>query len=580
MNQMNYNTIWPPQPPILPFMDDRALGMLHNQLGLSMSMAELRTCRDYYLRTKRSPLTEELLLLDHWVVSQRRHPHNLCLAEMTTQSKTVADIFADVMLRRRQLMEDTQRPVSLQEIADIAEQYLKKAETRVTPFSSVSVYFTAHRKLLLESEFSTSTASTGKEASDIAIGIRPSGSQSGGSTRVGDSIYAILAPEEEPQSIFEESLTAYAGAPAVQRSATAIHPLIREGLLSGLLHIADGLALNISAFRDPITLALEDLTTPLFGILFTVPAEKQNDIYQLAQSMELPIARIATVIGGKEIKIPQKDRNVITLHSDFLKSLTLPRLYNASVALDDSTAFSVTLSRIGTCTLNEQKHAVVKTEAEGDYSLAASLYGILLALLHGISAGADPKAMGLACHATLPQSSPTEISDSLALLLGIYRIQTEFELCGQPLQIEYAATEKPQLSATVLAPLPTCPISSCVTGNNTRIFYLEPLYTEDGLPDFRDLKKMLDYVKALHKDGHVLSVLPTGDDLLASLETMSRNTTVEFIGDKPIVSHIGGLLVEADTELQGALIAVTRTTPSIAEEAEESSSEDSVPKNM
>ncbi len=88
-------------------------------------------------------------------------------------------------------------------------------------------------------------------------------------------------------------------------------------------------------------------------------------------------------------------------------------------------------------------------------------------------------------------------------------------------------------------------------------FYLEPLYTADGLPDFDDLKKMLSYLEKLNRDGHILSMLPTGTDLLAALGRMSGEAVVEYLRRDHIPSRIGGLLVETDIHIQGTLIAKT-----------------------
>ena len=119
------------------------------------------------------------------------------------------------------------------------------------------------------------------------------------------------------------------------------------------------------------------------------------------------------------------------------------------------------------------------------------------------------------------------------------------------------ARSHPTLCAVALAPLPEATVSPFAVGGGTHIYYLEPHYTEDGIPDFADLKKLLGYLEHLIADKKALSIRPTGKDLLDDLTSMSRDTVVSYQFAEPIPSRIGGFLVETTDAIQGLLIGKT-----------------------
>lgn len=541
----------------LPFMDNRELENFLDQYSLTMSVAELRACRDHYrLLLHRSPKEDEIRLLDSLIGSERHQAKNLCLGEMTTESKLIADVFADVMARRPGVVEDLESPISLRQIADVANLYLNAAEKQVNPFSFSAAFFTKHRKLLLASSAYTSVASTGTLDNDISVGLKTA-LPDNESPAIGQHVYTIFATDDADET-FEERLSNFLSLADARKHLYAVTPVINEGVLESLLRMADGLTFNMGAYRDPLAPELLDLAAPAFGVAFAMKEASETVVLQLAQSMELRMRRVAAVVAGKTVTLRAKDQRTVTFYSDFLKNLTFPRAYSPTVVLPEGNAFDVELSRIGTCTLSKRKHAVIKTEACGENSFHAALYGVLYAFLHCVLIGASPLSTGIACHLTLPHASATRISESLAALLGLYKIQTEFELHGQPLCIDQGEQSHPSLSVVALAPLPKQSTPASAVGKESVIYYLEPLYTEDGIPDFADLKKMLDYVDKLNRDGHVLSAAPTSNDLAASLDSMSGDVRVTPVFDDNVRSRFGGILVESDIVLQGAVVAVVQ----------------------
>ena len=174
-------------------MDDQALESTRKNLGLSMSPAEFRACRNYYKNTlHKDPQIEELFLLEGLVAAASREPEYLRLSEMKTDSALIAEIFSDLMMRRRAVIEDLEHPSSLAELIGILNAYLSAIDKKKKPHSDIRVYFTQHRDLLLACAKSRLIASTGNRDLDVTIGIEPKSSPTENAIKRGDYVFAIL----------------------------------------------------------------------------------------------------------------------------------------------------------------------------------------------------------------------------------------------------------------------------------------------------------------------------------------------------------------------------------------------------
>ncbi len=545
-------------------MDEATLESTRKNLGLSMSPAEFRACRNYYKNTvHHDPEFEELFFLDGIVCAASREPQYLCLAEMKTDSDLIAEIFADLMKHRRAVASELERPASLSDLIGIMNSYLSAAGKKENPMGNVGVRFASHRELLLACDGFRLTASTGNGDRDVAVGVAADRPSANTAVKNGDYVFAILNTKNQDEN-FESRLAEFLCDNSVRSIAKKTIPLCEGGILQGLLRAADAMLLNTLALLDE-TDTLSTLTEPLIGALIVATPSSATDMLLLADEMGLHVVRAATVTAGNDIRIPTQN-GITVFRTSFLRALTLPRVYSAAVSEPVLDTPKVNLDRIGTCTLNGKKHAIVKTEAFGDGPFASALYATLYAFLLCLAAGANPCDVGIACHLSIPRPSPSRMGESLSAILGLYRAQAELGLYGNTPTVEQSNEEHPQLSVAALATLPEHPVPSAAIGGGTNIFYLEPLFGENGLIDFGDLKKMLEYVKKLIIDGHALAILPTSGDLLTDLQKMSRTASVEYLYDEPIPTRIGGLLIESNISIQGTAVAQTeRHAPSTEE---------------
>ena len=535
-----------------PFLTKESLAVLAKEEGLAMGVLGLQLCQEYYRSQKRDPSREELHLLDTVVADGYRSADSILISQFTTESTTVAETFADLLGRRSGAARASDKPLSLTALAELMESWLADRAKRERPEVGVGIRFSPYRDLLLAADGYSRTASSGNREDDISIGTKAKSYKGECKLSEGDYIYGIFASEKDA-AYGLQTLATFLTTPAVTQNTKVIKVAEERMLLPLLTELGCGLAINTEKATDGEETLLSALSRPRQGAILVASPERSADLLLEAQDAELHVYLLGKVTADETVSIPQ-EKAVIRFSLPFLRSLTFARLYSATVAAPAEGSFRMALSRIGTCTLGGKRNAVIKVDAEGSAPFREALMSVVYALSYCVAAGADVRCAKLASYLTLPRH---RVGDALGTVLGLYRAQAEFELYGNRPAIVMTDTDSTAISAVTVVPLPDETPSPTVVSDGSSIYYLEPLYTDDGIPDFADLKKMYAYISALIADGKVLSIRPTGEDLLSDLSDMSGDKTVEYLAESPVPSHFGGFLVEINEAIQGILVGKT-----------------------
>ena len=535
-----------------PFLTKESLARLAKEEQLAMDILGLQLCQEYYRSQKRDPSRDELHLLDTVVADGYRSADSLLISQFTTESTTVAETFADLLGRRSGAARISDKPLSLAALAQLMENWLADRAKRERPEADVGIRFSPYRDLLLAADGYCRTASSGNREDDISIGSRARSYKGECKLSAGDYIYGVFASESN-EAYDLQTIATYLATPAVTQNAKVIKIAEARTLLPLLTELSCGLTLNAEKVTEGEETLLSALNCPRRGAILVASPERSADLLLEAQDAELRVLLLGKVTAEETVSIP-REKGAVRFPLPFLRSLIFARLYSATVANPADGNFRMALSRIGTCTLGGKRNAVIKVDADGTSPFREALMSVVYALSHCVAAGADIRDVKLASYLTLPRN---HVGDALGTVLGLYRAQAEFELYGGCPVLVMSDKDSTAISAVTVVPLHDETPSSTVVGDGSSIYYLEPLYTDDGIPDFADLKKMYAYISALMADGKVLSIRPTGEDLLADLSDMSGEKTVEYLAGSPLSPHFGGFLVETNDAIQGVLVGKT-----------------------
>ena len=527
---------------------DTALAYLAQSQNWHMTASDLSVCREFFRSIRRDPTIDELNMLDTVVTAAHQDPECFLLAEMITKDETVAETFSDLMTRRSQQQISDPAPLSLADIAVLMENWLELHHRTDAPKTEVALRFSRYRDLLLLSDGYRRTAASGKSEDDVAIGVPDVPREN--EAKANDYMYVLFADEPESFSRISALLQEGIGRKLIH----SITPTMDKTLLGTILSMNCGATLYSEYFSAGIS-PFSALSTRVQGTIVTIAPTHSDDLQLLSEECGIRYAFLGTVAKTPKELIIQDQNAFLIYPLTFFRSLQSHYLCQIEMNAVDAGSFDVSLSRLGSCTLSKVRHAVAKVKATGDAPFLAGLFGVIHALSHCIAAGASVTDTRLALSLALTTRSATSLGESLSLLLGVYRAQAEFALHGNMPYLFATSETHPSVGAVTLAPIADNAPSTIAVGGDTKIFYLEPLYHKNGLPDFDDLKKMYAYVEALIKDDKILAIRPTGNDLLSDLNKMCANITVEFLADLEMTPRFGGFLVETNEDIEGILVA-------------------------
>ena len=530
-------------------MSTEALNDLIATLGFKMGLAELRYCQNCYNSQKMNkPTINELKIIDRVFYDNSTKPASYLAASFMTNDKLVADTYADLMARRNAVKPDYSAPCSLPEMIGILPKFLdKKSDGELTLFGgkyrNAEISVGGYKKI----------AETGIAENDCAVGIKFNATYPEPTVTNGNIIYAILKSFNDSYG-FETRLDAFLACNEMQKQAKKTVLVENRSLVTVLAELGLGVQLITTHFerKDGCISPFEHFADADNGILTFFNKPESVDMLLTAQLFGLRVVPVGFVTPTGTIEGISQAGEHLSLNIPFLRTLSFA---NAVGCEADGKSPELTNSASSVyINVNQNRYKLNSATCGGTNYYMAGFNSVLYSYSLCIASGTDiSSAMGVY---TLPLKSPDDkaMGVSAELVLGAYRAQCEFEIADEKPTVTVG--EKAMLRFHTLTKT-TANVPAKFVGKGTNIYYLEPLYQQNGLPDFDDIRKLHGFVKALVNKGAALSILPTTDDIDAVLEQMSGNVKPVRVHLGKVTSRVGGFIVESKEDLPGILLAKT-----------------------
>ena len=521
-----------------------------------MSRAELKTCQNHYLRHRRTPSgASELAFLNALAKKKHSEPDGILVSEMTTDDPLLAETFADLMAKRAAVTPDYQMPCSLAEIPKIAQKYLAAHAEKKDRFRRVSLSADPRSMLALSTQKTTPSLLCGDAQNGFAGGVLPSHALAYSAPPAdNDAVYALLK-STDPTDGFEEKLLNFTTSPLVQTRAKRLCPIGKNGVFTALTSLNTGFEVDLTRLYGEKTTATHLLESEV-GVLLAIKESEAAPLLIEALDAGLRPRLVGHLRKDERVLLAEGAGMTFYFSLRFLDSFACSRAYRAEMNPPSAPSFSPVALEETSAMLGKNKTFSVRvsTDATRNAALYASIHAVAACVAHG----ATPKDIRIAERFLLATSdtSPEAIGTPLSLLVSAYRAVTEFELSA--LDTVVLADEKEtnfSLCATIYEP--ESPTPHKLISNHSFVYLLEPQYDENGNPDFDDIKKMLEYVRKLKRDGKLFSAKAVVGDLIPTLEEMSENCLAEYVLDAPYSALPGSILVETGSEIEGLLVAKT-----------------------
>ena len=545
-----------------PFLTQDALTSLCDALSLKMGFAELRFCQNYYQNERlANPTVDELKITDRVFYDRCRQSSSLLIASFMTNDKTVADTYADLMARRKAVNPDYTAPCSVREMLDILPEYIKTASGNESP--EVRLFSGKNRVIEAAASRHRKVVSNGEESSDSVIGVKIKNDRAS-TPMSGDAIYAVLENFNSTYD-FDKKVDDFVSSAEALAAAKQIIAVDGQCVITALAELNNGIRLNTMSYeaRSASGFPFEHLADSDRGVIIIAGKESAADMLIAAQEIGLRVILLGSLDNSKKISATSTSGVRLSLDTGLLNALKFSRPFGCEAdGKENGTPTRESSIYVG---INGKRYKFSGAAKDGETAFMAGFNSVLYSYSLTI-AGGENDIIGAGAY-TLPLNTPTEktLGESVELILGAYRAQCELGICDYSPSIEYGESASLKFH-TLSSTKSNVPAKIC--GKDSYIFYLEPIYLENRLPDFEDLKRMHGYIGKLINDGIIISIRPTGEDLIATLDKMSEDTCVEYLRRDELKAHVGGFIVETTQKIQGAFIA--KTAPEALEHISES----------
>lgn len=534
-----------------PNLTDNSITELIESLDLEMSVSEIKHCQGYYKSlTDPNINIDEIKTVDAIVRDNKNMLENHLLSTLTTSKEYIAKTYEDMMSRRRTLNKDYQEPPSITELIKLLPDFLKKNKRQKIDLDDMAIFTGVDKYALASNKFSKPIVEigTGKDNALVVSGAKADERQI--PLLIGDTLYAVLKSFNQKKG-FDKKLSELVFSEEFSKSKKETAYIKEKSIMTYLADLPFGIKLHTSPYerKTESYSYFADYAAIDEGIVFSAKRENVADLLIKAQEIGLVVIKLGTLTAEKTISAFADNAKIFSLSQDFLKTLVFKKLISAT--LNESTERSTVTENSMYISTNQQKYRLCHTSIRSKNAFMSALNSVIYNYSLAISSDADND--GIICGSVFNIDHDSVIGDGLSLILGAYRAEAELSLV--PTCPTVSNNEDPSHSFYTLIKVKNN-IPEKLVGNGSLVYYLEPLYNEDEMPDFCDMRKMHSYVKNILKDGSVLSILPTTDDFDASFKKIKGRAPCEMLNSS-IRSHFGGFIVESTKELEGVLIART-----------------------
>lgn len=482
---------------------------LRKEFGIALSDEQLTGCALHCaLVLRRDPAIWELLLWDRLAKSSFPAAKS-SLSTLETESAAIAETYADMMAKHRDLSPEP-APLTLSGALSLATDALERGGKE----RGCSTY-----DFRLTDRFFAPRPENGISEEKTAAFLSVCNKKESFSPVEADRLCLLLDRGGLLHYAFWEALRPLLESDELRAKLHGLFPVTQGGLLPAMLSRFDGFIMDLSRIAQPSD-SLPELLAGKFDedLILTVSESAAGEILANLRALGVRCAAFAKLTGGEQVVL-ETGRQKWIESADFLRTLAAkspdgPVVLQADAANTAPVSFQTRFgnpcpflpeqedcAKDGTV-LGLSASAASVAVAEGAFSAAilASLAPILSCAL----SGAEYSKMRLAVDLTLPKGEGSTPADAFAAAIGLYRVQAELGIPTVQTRIVEQEAAAPVLSVFALGKGIETPPEK-LTGIDSKLYLIPIVLSPEGLPDFSDLRLLLDDLAAQAKHGVIRS---------------------------------------------------------------------------
>ncbi len=548
---------------------DEELAQTKQLLELKSDINLLKTVQDYFANNEgRDPGTEELCFIDSYAAVEPRSASKQLITELYTENSYIGESYEDMKDKLTALGKNP--PYSFEDISLAGELCCGEFccasnDTLVNMYSGDSA--------LLEASVCGNIATKlirSKLSGNSAIVPQSNRSDYKSTSIIENSDSIVFVNLANNQTPSERLVPILSGLFLNLRSKVQIKAvtLTQNGnLLDAVLSLAPGAFINLSALPGMIYNFSSAAILDCFEncAIVIVSNSSTNEFLIAAKEHELGAFVFGHPNTTNRLTISTGMGHPLSLSTVFLSKIN--RYACRSINVKDSeksdtapcSDFSVMgfTESLSANYVNFSSSLIITNAKKSCRSYSDAIGVVLEALSRLISCGVSRKDITASFESTVnPLADKETLGESLAIMLGLYRTQTELSVrsVGSSCKVSYT----PSISATAVAPTPEKIIPNTFSLRESRVYLLTPRNDKNGIAEFRDIKLLFDYIEELKKYGLILSCRAVnGKDVIGTARAMETEAVKLNLEAKDVNSAYGAFIIESKNELQGTFLGFT-----------------------
>ena len=540
---------------------------LRSQLSLTMPTEMLKFCANYYKnQLRRDPFADELQMLDMLADARGRDGSSLAVTEFLTNDAFVAQTYADLLQKRKQLHPGLLSPITLGEAASVASDYIHRAKDSNSFSHPVSSIENVRNSVT----YPDATCVTTKDSA-YRLRLLPLSN----TTLSNEDALILVAPEsDDTQDEFRHKFADLLCNKELLQYVKGVSTVENGGILRVLLNITDGVLVQLSSlFSTETYSAATALCKDFLGChVLRVAQHQWNLATTLLVRCGVRAFPFAAIKPEPKFVFVRDNNTSFSLDTHFLRSLNKYQTACAKLT-DESTLTPSSISfggigggkcsyltpdsadRIGEVIEIGSTACVAASAKTTTAPFKTALLSVLAPVATLCTSGVHYTNQTLSMALEIPANLTDDacVGNCMATLLGLYRAQTELGLAAQnrtAIRLEESLTS-PNVSVWALAKNPT-KTATTFTKSGSFVFAVSPEFDSDGLPNFAALRQMLSQIASFANDGKILSCRTLiGESINKGIRKMSHTHTCVFSNEVLNAKENLPLciLIESDQEL-------------------------------
>ncbi len=505
---------------------------------------------------RRDPYADELRFIDKAYMLGARSPSDLFLAELISNDTEAGAAYDDIRLKFKETDKEPRSVYSIPDILTAGDVFLGKlgkGKPDGAKMISDSGAFIDAGFNGAEDAFTVSSEIGGhctvfSRQRQVKRPATP--------LDLDRIVFTVAKNPEMTQSDFSKIIASAVNSPYIKYSKE----LSNKGALWAVLEKINGAAIDVSELMSSLygfdaNSLLVNMKNAAISI---VSGAAINDFFAYTEQNGLASFIIGRPYDAKRVTIRSGLGAPISLTSQFLASIPHFKSFSAKISKQAKTSDTEYSFLIGgeKCEYLTSKNGKMITNLASSGDFTDSALTLLEGVCRMVAAGVPREDILASFYSGANVATPDKAGETVAQLLGLYRTQSELALPTDGSGAEFA--ESPFVSITLLAEEPQQKIPSKFEAPGSRVYLLSPRYSENGLPEFKDVRLLLSYIEELSSDGKILSARAIGKaGALESIKLMNSDSAALKNIRECEKSERGSFIIETNFEISGFFLGFT-----------------------